>query len=315
MAKTDGILNLCPFFDPIAFDNDNNSAPQVINCILNIPTSIAAILGNLLVLISIWRTPSLHLASNALLFGLALSDLGVGLVVQPLFVAFSIAKINGRVDVFCTSGTLLLVTGYCLCGISLLTLTAISLDRFIALHLHLRYKGLVTITRVVWLLVGIWFFSAIWSMLPLLKVPINILLLCSLIVACLCICFMVFSYLNIYRVVHRHQTQIQAQIELHAQQQGGQNSLNMVQYKKSCFAMFLVCFLFFLCYLPYVLVIAWITRTGHNVALQIAYEFSSTILFSGSCLNPLVYCWRLREFRVAFRETVRKYCFKCGTDS
>ena len=139
------------------FEIDGNPTVQVLNCILTIPTSLTASLANLLVVISIWRTPSLHTPSNVLLVSLSLSDLGVGLVSQPIFLAFSIVKIKGLADMFCSSTHALSVSGFCLSGASLLTLTAISLDRFIAIHLHLRYSEIVTVKRVTVIVIVAWF--------------------------------------------------------------------------------------------------------------------------------------------------------------
>ena len=59
----------------------------VINCAVNIPLAITSIIGNLLVLHAVWKTPTLHVPSVVLLCGLALSDLTVGAVVQPFFIA------------------------------------------------------------------------------------------------------------------------------------------------------------------------------------------------------------------------------------
>ena len=57
----------------------------VINCAVNIPLAITSIIGNLLVLRAVWKTPTLRSPSVVLLCGLALSDLAVGAVVQPFF--------------------------------------------------------------------------------------------------------------------------------------------------------------------------------------------------------------------------------------
>ena len=75
-----------------------------INAAVNIPFSIIATLANALVIISIWRSRSLRTPANMLLIGLALSDLGVGLFVQPFFIAhlISFAK-QGTANFTCIS--------------------------------------------------------------------------------------------------------------------------------------------------------------------------------------------------------------------
>ena len=83
----------CYQFDRVWLVEPHHVAVPVLNCIFNIPTSVAAAFGNLLVLVSIWRTSSLHLPSFVLLFNLALSDLCVGLIVQPAFVTATLARV------------------------------------------------------------------------------------------------------------------------------------------------------------------------------------------------------------------------------
>ena len=49
------------------------------------------------------------------------------------------------------------------CLASFLGVVAVSVDRFLAIHLHLRYQELVTHKRVVAVVISIWFVSAIFS--------------------------------------------------------------------------------------------------------------------------------------------------------
>ena len=69
-------------------DNEDNSFPGtivIINCILNAPLMLISILGNALVLAVIIRTPSIRSTSVDILCSLAVSDLLVGLVAQPIY--------------------------------------------------------------------------------------------------------------------------------------------------------------------------------------------------------------------------------------
>ena len=65
----------------------------IVGCVVNVVFSFTALTGNGLVLGTIWKTPCLHSPSHVLLFGLALSDFGVGFVVQPLYVTCSLVEI------------------------------------------------------------------------------------------------------------------------------------------------------------------------------------------------------------------------------
>ena len=56
-------------------------------CVINVIFSFTALFGNSAFLITIWKTSSLHSVANIFLASLAVSDLAVGLIVQPLFIA------------------------------------------------------------------------------------------------------------------------------------------------------------------------------------------------------------------------------------
>ena len=165
LETTRDFQRCCSFSYRTRFELNGEGVIQIIICILTVPTSLSATLGNLLVLISIWRTPSLHSPSNILLVGLALSDLGVGLVVQPIFFVYNIAKIKGLACVFCSSFSVFSIAAVLLCLASLFTVTATSLDMYIALYLHLRYKEIVTVKRITVILATVWVFSVACSML------------------------------------------------------------------------------------------------------------------------------------------------------
>ena len=109
--------------------------------ILNIFLSITASLGNALILVALHKETSLH-PPTKLWFGcLAVTDLCVGLITQPLFAIAVMpqgTKINWVVlNHFITANH---ISSYTLCGMSGLTSTAITVDRLLALLLGLRYK-------------------------------------------------------------------------------------------------------------------------------------------------------------------------------
>lgn len=124
-------------------------------CVINVLLSATALFGNAVILITIWKTSSLHSASYMLLSSLAVSDLFVGLVVQPLFALFLLFNNFDPVPLHISAVFLTLV--------SLMNVTAIAIDRFLALRLHLRYNALVTTSRVKLILICIWLFSAVVS--------------------------------------------------------------------------------------------------------------------------------------------------------
>lgn len=75
----------------------------VVSIIFNSICAVPACLLNLLVIIAVWKKQQLHTPSNVLLSNLALTDFGVGCIVQPLFVAHKIGAIQGNISLRCFS--------------------------------------------------------------------------------------------------------------------------------------------------------------------------------------------------------------------
>ena len=81
-------------FDDLG-NEDRDSQPDIITiikCVLNAPFMLVSIVNNTLVLAAILRTSSLRSPSAILLFSLAVSDIFVGLVVQPLYIAYRLTE-------------------------------------------------------------------------------------------------------------------------------------------------------------------------------------------------------------------------------
>ena len=124
---------------------------------LNVLFSIVALMGNVLSFIALRKISSLHPPSKVLFGCLAGTDFCVGLVSQPLFVTFIFAP---ELSKLCYYITILSNTvGNIFSGVSLLTVTTISVDRLLALTLRLRYRQVVTLRRVWVLVVVFWLFG------------------------------------------------------------------------------------------------------------------------------------------------------------
>lgn len=277
----------------------------IFNCVVNAVFSVIAAASNLAILVAIRRTPSLHTPSGALLFGLALSDLGVGLIVHPLFFCQILAKVIQNIPLFCGAGIAVEIAANALCIVSLLTVTAVSMDRYLALRLHLRYNELITIKRSVWVIVCIWLFSSTFASLwlwqhELVKIVAIVIISISLSIAS-------FSYINIYRIVLHHRSVIHVQrTQVQAFDNKHEQDLNDVQsIKKQAISSFWVYCILAVCFTPYLCTVAVIETKGLTFASRLSYELTATLIFVNSSLNPLIYCWRLREINDAVRQTLR----------
>ncbi len=280
--------------------NEDNSTPGtfvIINCALNAPLMLISILGNTLVLAAIIRTPSIRSTSMIMLCSLAVSDLIVGLIAQPIYIAKELTENSSVTGVWA-------IAGHSLIAVSLLTITAITVDRFLALHYHMRYATLVTKSRVKYTLVIIWLISFFVSGCHFLNPRLGKLIIAVVIFTCLIIS--TFSYIKIYRIVRRHQ------LQMHAQQQAVQspNAEDIsVQLKKSAMNTFVFYIALIICYFPMYVIL---TRQGISEKIWKTEwrTFATTLVFCNSSINPFLYCWRLRELRTAVVKTARQMLCK-----
>ena len=175
------------------------------------------------------------------------------------------------------------------------------MDRYLALHYHMRYPNLMTKKR------ALCTSGALWSMCLLLTclyfMSRNIYLLASVVGIAICISVTTYSYISIYRIVRQHQLQIHVQQQA-VQSLNTEHNLNMVQSKKSAINTFIYYVCMTLCYLP-VFISVLILVIFPNRPRK-AWIFSDTVLFLNSSINPFLYCWRLYELRTAVLKTLRK---------
>ena len=282
----------------------SNSSPFLIAAISNIPFILPAIIGNALILVSFARNPSLLSPSNVLLIGLALSDLFIALLVQPLYIIkafylYAPASTRGSMEIL---NTLVIFFTTILCGVSFQTVTLIAIDRFLAIHLHLRYHEFVTVARVSGLLGIVWACNGIAEYFLL---DFRRLHYYDYIGAPFTYLFLVINallYFKVYRVVRRHQQQITDQ--LHSR--STEHNVNMVRFRKTFVGMFYVYFVFLLSHVPYMAAIAAIASSAPNISdsLRLLYEISFTIVYVNSSLNPFLFTWKLSNIRAAVKRTV-----------
>ncbi|CAH3180277.1 unnamed protein product, partial [Porites evermanni] len=269
----------------------------IINSVLNALLIPICIAGNVLVLAAVWRNPSLHTPSTILLCSLAVSDLFVGFLALPVNIAIALIPLSQNTRIFLNIQ---------LCCVSLETMTAISVDRYLALRYHMRYPNLMTSKRAMYVVATFWCKNVILSLLSIWKK--NTILVVAVVFVALCLFISSITYNAIYRVVRHHQHQI------HAQQQAVQNmnaEQNLkTQGKKRALNTFIYYICMLLCYFPAaVSAIIWVTYKEH---WNIRWYFTDTILFMNSAINPFLYCWRNREVREAVLKIVRKRL--CKTD-
>lgn len=286
----------------ITESNYNPETIVIINCVLNVPLMILSVIGNSVVLAAVLKTSSLHSPSLIFLCSLAVSDLLVGLVVQPVYIAYELTKFGFLYQPMTTMA----VTA---AGASLSAMTAISVDRFLALHYHMRYPNVMTVHRAVYTIVILWLLNFLLSCLAFWKVAAYYFAIAISILIYLLISSV--SYIRIYKIVRLHQLQISAQ-----QQAMGSlnNESNMLQSVKSAKNTFIYYIAMILCYTP--LFIAMTILFFFYNHWTVAWNLADTAAFMNSSINPLLYCWRVRELRTAVVKIAKKMlCKKTGENA
>ena len=282
---------------------DKNIAIEAVNIVF----SITASLGNILILIALRKVTSIHPPTKLLFQCLAITDLGVGLISQPLMATLMLLVDNIDIKIwkvlfFYLSWSLSIA----FCGVSVFTSTALSVDRLLNLFLGLRYRHVVTLKRAravlacgclaSLLMVLVWYFTGKFNTF-IIEIFFTLFPSISL-----------FSYTKIVLRLRQHQSSVRDNV-----QQGQANTekmpLNLERYKKTVVSIALVQVALVICYFPFIVfgILFHLRRIPPGIDLILLY-CTATLVFLNSSLNPFLYCWRIKEIRQAVKATIRRFC-------
>ena len=283
----------------------------VTNCIFNVFLFYTAIALNIITIQALRKTSSLPRTLKTLLLSLAASDLGVGLLAHPVLVAGLIIQIqqntsdNAYGTVFAIFSDFQKSIFACA---SFFSVVAITVDRFLAIHLHLRYQELVTHKRVIAVVISIWvisaFLSLVFSAACLEWIPNRVPVI--MFAARDVVCFITTGFLHykIYASVRHHTDQIQA---LQAQEEAQNREMkNAVRLRKTTLATFYIYSLFLACYVPIFCVNLAKLFCGKTALIRHLWYYVFTLMLSNSSLNPLIYSWKMRHIRHAVMDILRR---------
>ena len=269
---------------------------------LNIFLSITAFLGNALILVALHRESSLHPPSKLLYRCLATTDLCVGLASEPFAVAYWTSLVHKDWNLCRYALTMDFITSYTMSSISLLTMTAISVDRLLALLLGLRYRQVVTLKRTYVLVIIFWVVSIVAGTSYFMNHRIAYRY--SYIAIPLCLITAIVSYTKIFHALHHNHDQMQAHVQ---QQEPNQPvPLNIARYRKAVYSALWVQLTLVVCYLPYSIVVAVLPDGRLSSFDFIVLGCAQTLVYLNSSLNPFLYCWKISEVRQAVKVTIRQ---------
>jgi hypothetical protein len=254
-----------------------------INCL----SSPVSAIGNGLVFMVTFRTPSLQTPANILIGSLALADFLIGAVVQPMLTAL-VVNINLYLSCLYVDSYTFVAVG---CSAASVTfMAAVSCERYVALFFPMRYPTLVNNTRAFIVAAIIWI---IW-----------IAITCGLLQSGLfgqviagavwfASCFAIgLSYFKILLLVRHHRRQIQSQ------EAAVSTNADTASQTKIAITMGYVIGVTLLCYIPAALVmLLYLSIDKSNRTLFNAFYFTMALQFTSSCFNPIIYCWRRQDIR------------------
>jgi len=226
----------------------------------------------------------------------------MGVIGQPAFIFWVIAQMQGSTSAtYCIrtllSTILLRVLGFA----SLSHLAMINVERFIAIKLPLSYETIVTKNRLVCLS------ALLWMIVISLTVPFpfvdnnEIFFIADIHVISLCLTTVFFCQVVLFYETRRHEKRIAIQqVSLEAREK-------FLKEKKALKVTATVMVFLILCFLP--LMFAYLIRASNSIttSVDLQYIALSTGLTSAvlnSMVNPIIYCVRIRQFRVAFIQLI-----------
>ena len=278
----------------------------ITNCIFSNFTTHTSIMLNIVTIYAIHKTSAMAKTLKTLLLSLAFSDVAVGLFSQPIYTFFLVKWLQLE-NINCNAYQVLNISGYLFSTASFLGVVAVSVDRFLAVHLHLRYQELVTRKRVVVVVIGKWLCCVFVSLMLLWGPPSALDLIDSVVTAFgFTVTFVV--YIRIYFTVRQHKNRIHS---MQVQEVAHSDEIkNFIVLLKSTVGIFYVYLVFLICYLPYFIYMAVIRMYGSSTALKQFFLYSLTLMYLNSSLNPVIYCWKMRHVRHAIMDILRKMSWK-----
>ena len=271
---------------------------------MNIPLAVAAFLANIAILIALRKTTSIQPPTKLLFRNLACTDLCVGLISQPLFIFHLVAVSQRRWNLCQYTEKFGYISTVSLCGVTLLTVTAISVDRLLVLHKGMKYRKFATLARVRVYVVTIWISSVCTGVSFVWNIRVFFGISCISIASCLAIS--TFCYTKIFLTLRRQQERVHDN-DGH-QPNKSSSPVNATRYKKSVFTALMIHFTLIACYLPYTTAKVVTTFAVATPTLMTVEAFLATLIFLNSTLNPVLYCWRIKEVRYKIKETFESLC-------
>uniref|UniRef100_A0A8C4T4X2 Adrenoceptor alpha 1D n=1 Tax=Erpetoichthys calabaricus TaxID=27687 RepID=A0A8C4T4X2_ERPCA len=329
-----------PFDQPLANCSSNNSTKLILNSqAIGVGIFLAvfilfAIVGNILVILSVVCNRHLQTVTNYFIINLAIADLLLSTIVLPFSASLEVlgfwvfgrifCNIWAAVDVLC-------------CTASIMSLCVISIDRYIGVKYSLKYPTIMTERKAVVILIVVWVSSMVISIGPLLgwKEPPPLdesickiteepgyALFSSLFSFYLPLMVILAMYFRIYIVARRTTKSLEAGVKkernksievvlrIHCRSCHPFRSslsvrlLKFSREKKAAKTLAIVVGVFILCWLPFFFVYVYYKNLPSETVFKVIFWLG----YFNSCINPIIYPCSSKEFKRAFIRLLKCQC-------
>ena len=285
------------------------SIANVVASVLNAIFALIATSSNAVVLISFWKTPSLHTPQNSLLCWIAFSDFLVGAAVQPLDVVQRIMEERNNIQMYCSVRLAKNALAWIISSVSFCILTTISVERLVAFLKPLQHNTLVTHLRILLLVAFFWVLSTGMYLARFAGLPNRTFFGMASVVTFVNLTINVVSYFKIFKVMKRHQRWINDEATLSNRLHGQMAATEMRRFKTFTLTAVYIVTLVVLFYVPFICYLVACTILGFIGPVKLAYICLETLSYVNSSVNPFIYSYRLQSIRKAIYKTVPKLFF------
>lgn len=256
--------------------------------------SLFTIFGNVLVCAAFIKDPyrQLRTLQNYYIISLGVSDLLMGLAAETLLIG---TYWNDSEVVFRAHYLFAIISGVS----SLLNMAALSIYRYFAVKMPLSFQEVLTRRRILVSIATIWIYTLHFPVLPLAGFVDSRYQIYLYALGCFLPSVLIFmAYGGIFKSIRAHTQTLMNGLTI------GNSALKnaMAREKSTTKTMLIVLIVFFSFWFPFLLVDLIMVQCSscRTFSFHVARDVTLTLTYFSSCVNPLLYAWRVTQFRRAF---------------
>ncbi|XP_073413378.1 adenosine receptor A3 [Dendrobates tinctorius] len=281
---------------------------------------ISAVLGNILVIWAVKVNRSLQNTTFFFIVSLAFADLAVGILVMPLAIVISLGKEFHFYSCLFMCCLMIILT-----NASILSLLAISIDRYLRVKIPTRYKSVITLRRIYVSICCVWIVSLIVGLVPMfgwnnrsklrdeeknyLKCEFERVMRMDYMVyfnifgwVFLPLLIMVGLYIEIFYLIRKHLAKGTSNAK-------GKGMFYGKEYKTAK-SLSIVLLLFLLSWMPLSIInclILFSPSIKQSSVFQPAIFFAILLSHANSAMNPIIYAFQIKKFKDSYIQIIKEY--------